>query len=71
MVLFGRKIKNEYFSNILWYYFIAIRSGDYYMFDDLDDEELDLIAEKEDDEAEDDLVLKKKSTTVGEVINNI
>lgn len=48
----------------------AIRSGDYYMFDDLDDEDIDLepVPDKREDEDEDKLKRQgSKKFTVGEV----
>ena len=46
-------------SIIFFYYSLAIRSGDYYMFEDVEDEfELDIIDNKESDDEE-----EKKSTT--------
>uniref|UniRef100_A0A8D9ARX6 Piezo-type mechanosensitive ion channel component n=1 Tax=Cacopsylla melanoneura TaxID=428564 RepID=A0A8D9ARX6_9HEMI len=48
----------------------AIRSGDYYMFDDMDDEELDLIMEKtsEDTSPDDEL---DKDQTVSRLLSNV
>lgn len=43
-------------------YFTAIRSGDYYMFDDIDDEELDLIKEDEESLSEPDELDSKRFT---------
>lgn len=47
---------------------VAIRSGDYYMFDELDDEELDLIDEEKDRPEDDDGLGRRPSgRTLGEV----
>lgn len=51
------------FSHSIFLFSIpAIRSGDYYMFDDMDDEELDLIMEKTSEDTSPDEDLDKDQT---------
>lgn len=59
-----RKLKLKLWGIRKLEWFSAVRSGDYYMFDDIDDEELDLIKEDEDESSSemDDLDGKKRFT---------
>lgn len=52
---------------INWYNFTAIRSGDYYMFDDFEDDEIDLLPEETAVEKESKVGEKPNMSEVGDL----
>lgn len=66
--IFFNSVSYEKLNSVLFFH-LAIRSGDYYMFDDADEEELDLILDKkeEKEESDEDTAVDQQRTDVFKV----